>query len=118
VNAEHRSFVSQYQANANTGFMKSIEADAARAAGSVAAAHGEDACYLYKLGAYWGYAMMVRMALPGELSVFAVEINYYTRKADLPAHLWQPVLDRTPSRATRDALVADTATLTDAIRTT
>jgi hypothetical protein len=109
------AFVPRNRADANTEFMTSVEADLNRTAQTIAAVHAPDACYLYKLGAYWGYAMMVRMALPGERSINSLQIEYYARKAGLPEELWQPAIDRTASDATSEELQADTTQRTEAV---
>jgi hypothetical protein len=103
------------RADANTAFMLSVEADPDGTARSIAASHAETSCHFYKMGAYWGYAMMVRMALAGERSVFDLEIDYHARKTRLPAEIWEPLIERTRSNATREELVAETMQLTDAV---
>ena len=108
-------FVPRNLAEANIEFVTSVEADATRTARMIAAAHAVDACYLYKLGAYWGYAMMVRMALPGERSVYAIEIEYYARRARLPEELWLPVIDQMPTDATSKEVEADMTQRMDAL---
>ena len=109
------SYTPRNNLDANTEFMTAVEADPDGTARAIAVTHAEDACHVYKLGAYWGYAMMIRIALPGERSAFAIEIEHHASKAGLPHALWRPVVDRTASNATAEELLAESIQITDAI---
>jgi hypothetical protein len=111
------SFPVQDAVDPNSAFMMAVEADPDRTARGIALNRAEHACHLYKLGAYWGYAMMIRIALPGERSAFAVEIDHHATRAGLPRELWQRAIDRTASDAHAEDLVAETIQITDAITT-
>jgi hypothetical protein len=108
-------FTAQQRADANTAYMNAVEADADGTARAIAGKYSETACHLYKLGAYWGYASEVRVALPGERSVFGVEIEHHARRAGLPSELWVPAITATASNATTQELAAETQQLTLAI---
>lgn len=99
----------------NTAFTFSVESDPDGTARGIAENYTEAACHLYKAGAYWGYAMEVRMALPGTLSGFGSEIEYHARRANLPEELWSPALAVTPSNARREDLVEEARGLTEGI---
>jgi hypothetical protein len=101
--------------NANTAYMIMVEEDPTETARRIAENYGEANCHLYKLGAYWGYAAEVRIALPGERSIFGLEIEYHARKARLPEELWAPALRATASDATTDELVRETGAMTLAV---
>lgn len=100
-------FTEQERADANTAYVALVEADAQGTARAIAAAFSESACHLYKLGAYWGYAAEVRIALPVERSIFAVEIEHHARLAGLPEDLWAPALGATRSNASAEQLAAE-----------
>lgn len=108
-------FTSQERADAIPAFMAAVEADAEGTARGIAGKYSETACHLYKLGAYWGYASEVRIALPGERSIFGLEIEHHARRAGLPEELWAPALAATPPSATTEDLAAQTHQLTEAI---
>ena len=101
------AFTGQERGDANTRYMEFVEADTAGTGRAIAARYSPTACHLYKLGAYWGYAAEVRVALPGERSIFALEIEHHARAAGLPEALWAPVLPATPSDATTEQLAAE-----------
>jgi hypothetical protein len=105
------TFTGQERGDANTRYMEFVEADTAGTGRAIAAQYSPTACHLYKLGAYWGYAAEVRVALPGERSIFALEIEHHAREAGLPEALWAPVLPATPSNATTAELAAETQRL-------
>jgi hypothetical protein len=114
VNAPER-FTPQYQANAHSEFVVFVEADGTETARGLARRHSTRACYLYKLGALWGYTEVLRRVLPGERAGFALEIRHYARLAEVPEELWRPMLGRTPPNATPADLDASTSALTDAM---
>ena len=88
---------------------------AAETARQLAATHSPRACELFKLGAVWGYTEMVRPLLPGERTVFEMEIRYYATRADVPEPLWSPMLQVTAADAKREDIIASTETLTDGV---
>lgn len=108
-------FIPKHFADANTEFVRFVEADANETALALAVQHSPQACHLYKLGAFWGYASLVRPSLAGERSVFAAEIWHYAQHAALPAPLWQPMIERTPRNATESEIASATGTLTQAV---
>ena len=93
-------------------FVPFVEGGGNNTGRALATAYGRDACELYKMGAYWGFWILVRPALPGEPNIFGREIGYYARRVEVPESVWQPMVARTPSNASSDALVteADAAT--------
>jgi hypothetical protein len=110
--AEPRRFLAREVLNANIEFVSFIEADADGTAHGLAVNYSPDACRLYKLGAFWGYAALVRTGVPGERNVYTVEINYYAKELDLPRALWQPFIERTPRNATAQDINAQNMDLT------
>ena len=109
-------FTPQQLANANTEFVAFVEqGGAAETARQLAAMHSPRACELFKLGAVWGYSEMVRPILPGERSVFGMEIRHYARRTELPEPLWSPMLHVTAAGATREAIIASTEAMTDGV---
>lgn len=108
-------FIPTHFADANTEFVRFVEADANQTARALALQHSPDACHLYKLGAFWGYASLVRPSLPGERSVFAAEIRHYAQRAALPLPLWEPMIERTPGNATELEIASATGALTQAM---
>src|SRR3954469_11092737 len=96
--------------NANTDFVAYIESEAMQTSHALAAAYAPEACRLFKLGALWGYASMVRPALPGERNIFSAEIRHHA-DGIVPGELWQGMMEPTSSAATADAIFrADAAT--------
>jgi hypothetical protein len=108
-------FTAHERADANTAFMVAVETDAEGTARGIAGKYSAPACHLYKLGAYWGYASEVRIMLPGERSIFALEIEHHARQAGLPEALWAPALPATSPSATTEELATQTYQLTEAI---
>ena len=100
---------------ANTEFLSVVEQDASETAHGLAVAYSPQACLSYKLGALWGYATLSRFALPGEPSIFAVEIRYYAPQIGLPEEVWRAMIERTPREATADQINAQSVRLTDAV---
>lgn len=105
-------FVPQQLANANTEFVAFVEADASRTGRQVAALHGTEACRLYKLGAFWGYASLVRPALAGNRAIFAAELQHYASRTGLPASLWTPMLAASSADASQEAIARETVAIT------
>lgn len=110
-------FRPRQMANANTEFLAFVELDAAKTAHRLAENVSPHGCELFKLGALWGYSEMVRPALPGERAVFAGEIRYHARRAEVPESLWNPMLQRTPANATSEEVLSQTTALTDGVTT-
>jgi hypothetical protein len=100
---------------ANTEFLSFVERDASETAHGLAVAYSPQACLAYKLGSLWGYALLPRVALPGEPSIFAVEIRYYAPQIGLPEEVWRPMIERTPGEATGDQINAQSTRLTEAV---
>lgn len=57
---------------------------------AIAAAYGRRTCEIYKLGAYSGYSLLVR--LPGTANPYELQIRYYSRRLNIPDSLWQPIV--------------------------
>jgi hypothetical protein len=108
-------FAPRQLALANPEFVSFVEADAQTTAHRLAVSHSSQACQLYKLGALWGYAAVARMALPGERSIYAVEIQHYATDLDLPEPLWQPLVAPTPLALTAPQINAESMALTEAV---
>jgi hypothetical protein len=108
-------FVPQHAANANVEFVPFVEADASGTGRRLALRHGTQSCHLYKLGAFWGYASLVRPSLPGERAVFAPEIRYHAERASLSPELWRPLVEATPSGASFQEIAADSIALTQRV---
>ena len=109
-------FTPRQIANANTEFVAFVEqGGAAETARQLAATHSPRACELFKLGAVWGYSEMVRPVLPGERTVFEMEIRHHAMRADVPESLWSPMLQVTAADAKREDIIKSTETLTDGV---
>jgi hypothetical protein len=108
-------FVAQRLAAALSEFVTYIESSDRVTAVELARRHGGNACELYKLGALWGYATVMRTVTQGERGVFAVEIRHHARTLGLPEPLWSPLTRRTPADQTSEALAAEGQALTDAM---
>ena len=116
--ASPQHFTPEQIANANTEFVAFVErGGAAETARQLARRHSPRACEVFKLGAFWGYSEMVRPLLPGERTVFGMEIRHHAMRADIPAPLWNPMLQPTDAGATREDIIARTQTLTDDVTT-
>jgi hypothetical protein len=89
------TFVPQHVANANTEFVTFVERDPSGTARRLALRHGTRPCHLYKLGALWGYASLVRPMVPGERALFAAEIGHHAKLASLAREVWQPLVEAT-----------------------
>ena len=108
-------FVPRQVANANTEFGAWLEADDDRTARQIAARHSPQACHAYKLGAVWGYREVMRMAVPSDTSVFAVEIGYYARQIPVPEELWHTMLQPSTAAAGSAELEAESNAVTAAM---
>jgi hypothetical protein len=106
------AFIPRQIANAHPEFVAFLEADG-RQTGRALTKRDSRACHIYKLGAVWGYSEVGRIILPESRSIFAIEIRYYARQAELPDELWRPMLETQPSttraevRARIDVLTAN-----------
>jgi hypothetical protein len=109
------TFVPRHAAGANVEFVAFVEADASGTGRRLALRHGTQPCHLYKLGAFWGYASLVRPSLPGTRAIFAPEISYHAERAFLPRELWQPMIEATPSGASFQELAEDSIALTQRV---
>jgi hypothetical protein len=107
------TFVPEYTVNANSEFVGFVErSETARQLG---AAYSPTVCHLYTLGAYWGYSLMPRTAVPGIANIFAAEIEHHARAAGLAESLWAPLTAPTSGSASGEALAAEGDALTAAI---
>jgi len=88
-------------------FVPFVEGNENNTGRALATAYGRDACELYKMGAYWGFSVLMRAMVPGEVNVFDGEIAYYARRLEVPESIWRPMVARTPSNATSDALITE-----------
>jgi len=103
------------QVTINIEFVPFVEGAGNATGRALAVAYGNGACELYKMGAYWGFSMWVRTALPGEPNIYAREITYYARRLVLPESLWRPMIARTPSNASGQTLAAEVDAATDRV---
>jgi hypothetical protein len=108
-------FVPRHAAAANVEFVTFVETDPSGTGRRIALRHGTQPCHLYKLGAFWGYASLVRPSLPGERAVFAAEIGHHAKQASLPRELWQRMVEATPPDASYQELAEDSIALTQRV---
>ncbi len=108
-------FSARQIANAHEEFVSHVEADAGGTAHRLAVRYSPEACQLYKLGAFWGYAMWIRVALPGTRSVMAIPINYYGRQAGLPEPLTKAMITPASADGSRADRAAEAIALTGAV---
>jgi hypothetical protein len=99
----------------NTEFLGFVEADPGSTARQLAAVHQPSACHLYKLGALWGYATLVRSSLPGERALFGPELRHHALEAGLPAALWMPMVEGAPRGATASEIDKGSAAITQRV---
>jgi len=109
-------FVPEQKLLANSEFVSFVETDAQATAHRMAVEHSPEACFVYKLGTFWGYSTLTRMSLPGERPPFGAELHHYAKLIDLPESLWRPMIDRTPS-ATSAEINARSQSLTEGVAT-
>jgi hypothetical protein len=111
-------FTPEHIVNANIEFVAFVEqGGATETSQQLAARHSPRACEVFKFGAFWGYSEMVRPLLPGDRTVFEMEIRHHAMRADVPPLLWNPMLEPTPADAARDDIIAATQKLTDDVTT-
>ena len=108
-------FVPRHAASANVEFVAFVEADPSGTGRRLALRHGTQPCHLYKLGAFWGYASLVRPSLPGTRAIFAPEIGYHAERASLPRELWRPMVEAPPSGASFQEIAEDSIALTQRV---
>ena len=104
-------------ANANTEYVAFVENDGNETARRLAEIFSPHTCELFKLAAFWGYSEVVRLSLPGERAVFAMEIRYHAPRAQVPEALWSPMIQRLPANAEAKDVVAQMTTLTNGVAT-
>ena len=102
-------------ANANTEFVAFVESDGTGTARRLAETSSPQTCELFKLAAFWGYSEIVRPALPGERAVFAQEIRYHAKRAEVPETLWSPMLERLPANARAEDVRTQMTALTNGV---
>ena len=110
-----RRFAVRQIANEHQEFVSHIEADAGGTAHRLAVRYSPEACQLYKLGAFWGYAMWVRVSLPGTRSVMEAPINYYGRQVGVPEQLTRAMVAPASTDGSRADRAAEAIALTDAV---
>jgi len=88
--------------NAIVEFGQFIETSPYPTPEALAAAYGRRTCEIYKLGAYSGYSLLVR--IPGTVNPYEVEIRHYARRLNIPDSMWQPIVapvdETVPNRVT------------------
>jgi hypothetical protein len=102
-------------ANANTEFVTHVEADASGTAHRLAVRYSPEACQLYKLGAFWGYTMWIRVSVPGKRTAMAIPINYYGRQAGVPEPLTRAMVTPASADTSRADRAAEAIALTEAV---
>lgn len=108
-------FTARQIANAHDEFVSYVEADAGGTAHRLAVRYSPEACQIYKLGAFWGYTMWIRVGLPGTASAMAIPINYYGRQVGLPEPLRTAMITPAPADGSRSDRAAEAIALTDAV---
>jgi hypothetical protein len=108
-------FRSRQIANAHDEFVAHIEGDAGGTAHQLAVRYSPEACEIYKLGAFWGYTMWIRVGLPGTTSAMAIPINYYGRQVGLPEPLTRAMITPASADGSRADRAAEAIALTDAV---
>jgi hypothetical protein len=102
-------------ANAHSEFVAFVEADESGTAHRLAVAYSPEACQIYKLGAYWGYTMWIRVAVPGRPSAMAIPIHHYARQVGVPAPLTNQLITPASTGATPAERAAEAIALTEAV---
>jgi len=110
-----RPFAARQIANAHDEFVSHVEGDAGGTAHRLAVTYSPEACQLYKLGAFWGYAMWIRVALPGTPSAMAIPINYYGRQVGLPEPLTTAMIAPASADGSRADRAAEAIALTERV---
>ena len=108
-------FVPRHAASANIEFVPFVETDPSGTGRRLALRHGTQPCHLYKLGAFWGYASLVRPSLPGTRAIFAAEIGFHANRASLPPDVWRPLVEASPAGATFQAIAEDSIARTQRV---
>ena len=109
------AFSASQIANAHTEFVTHVEADASGTAHRLAVRYSPEACQLYKLGAFWGYTMWIRVGVPGKRTAMAIPINYYGRQAGLPEPLTRAMVTPASADTSRADRAAEAIALTEAV---
>jgi len=81
----------QHVANALHEFTQYVEVDPQKTALQLAQKYSEQHQFLYKFGAYCGYAMVFRSTAPELGAVFGPQIRRYGRLIGLPTETWEPL---------------------------
>jgi hypothetical protein len=84
------TYVPKNIVNAIVEFGQFVETSPYPTPEALAAAYGRRTCEIYKLGAYSGYSLLVR--LPGTDNPYEVQVRYYARRLNIPDSLWQPIV--------------------------
>jgi hypothetical protein len=108
-------FAARQIANAHEEFVAHVEADSGGTAHRLAVKYSPEACQLYKFGAFWGYAMWIRVALPGTRTAMAIPINYYGRQAGVPERLTRAMITPASAEESRADRAAQAIALTGAV---
>lgn len=109
-------FSARQLANAHDEFVSHIEADVSGTAHRLAVRYSPDACQIYKLGAFWGYTMWIRTALPGVTTAMSVPINHYARQLGLPETLTKSMTTPTAADSSRADRAAEAVALVEAVK--
>ena len=104
------TFVPEYTVNANSEFVPFVEGS--ETARRLTAMYSPAACHLYKLGAYWGFALMPRTMVPGSEHIFAAELERHARAAALPESVWKSLTAPTAGGASGEALADEADAIT------
>ena len=110
-----RAFLARQIANAHDEFVSHVEADNGGSAHRLAVSYSPEACRLFKLGAFWGYTMWIRVALPGESTPMSIPINYYARQVGLPEPLTRAMITPTAAGGSRADRAAEAIAITEAV---
>jgi hypothetical protein len=100
----------RHAAKAMGEFELHIESDPQCTAARLSQIYGKRHGSTFKLGAYVGYAALLRMAVPDAPAVFVPYIRHYGEAAGVPQELLQPLLqdalDGVPGATTHEKIVA------------
>jgi hypothetical protein len=110
-----RAFSAQNFASAHDEFVTHVEADAGGTAHRLAVSYSPEACRLFKLGAFWGYTMRIRVTLPGTSTVMSIPINYYARQVAMPEALTRAMITPMAAGGSRADRAAEAIALTEAV---
>lgn len=108
-------FAARQFANTHDEFVEHVEADAAGTGHRIAVKYAPEACEIFKLGAFWGYSMWIRVSLPGTRTVMAVPINYYGRQVGLPEALTTAMITPASADGSSADRAAEAIALTEAV---